>query len=133
MLEELEVLNGTMSLKFDVLNTKYTVIMNNEDTSLDFQYKLKDGVNINIEGNENLEDNSNVIITVSNGKDSMSYYFTVYREIAEETNKTIADFIDLDITPKKEVSIYAGPGIACTCFLLILFLFTILFHKRKSK
>lgn len=133
MLEELEVLNGTMSLKFDVLNTKYTVIMDNEDTSLDFQYKLKDGVNINIEGNENLEDNSNVVITVSNGKDSVSYYFTVYREIAEETNKTIADFIDLDITPQKEVSIYAGPGIACTCFLLILFLFTILFHKRKSK
>ena len=34
MLQDLKIINGNLSLKFDPLNTKYTVIMNNNDNEL---------------------------------------------------------------------------------------------------
>lgn len=133
MLEELYVLNGEMSMKFDTLNTKYTILLAPKETSLDLEYKLKTGTNITIEGNNNLINGSVVKLNVSNEKQTVDYVFNVYINETQEVNKTLTDFVDLEVNAKKTVPEYIGPGIACTCFLLILFLFVYLFRKKKSK
>lgn len=133
MLEELEILNGEISLEFDPLNSKYTVFLNENNDELDLQYKIKEGANIIIDGNYNLQDGSEVIITVFNDTDSVEYLFNVYISKTEEVVQDISDLISLETNVKKEVSQYVGPGIACVCFILILFLFVFLFHKKKIK
>lgn len=133
MLEELNVLNGELSINFDSLNSKYTVFLNENENKLDIEYKLKSNTNITIEGNYNLVDGSIVIISVTDGKKIADYYFNVYINKTEEVNKSIANGTLLEIDSKKEVSEYAGPGIASLCFLLILLLFVFLFHKKKIK
>lgn len=133
MLEELKVLNGELSIDFDSLNSKYTVFLNENENKLDIEYKLKSNANITIEGNYNLEDGSIVIISVTDGKETMDYYFNVYINKTEEVNKSIVNGTLLEVDSKKEASEYVGPGIASLCFLLILFLFVFLFHKREIK
>lgn len=133
MLEELKVLNGELSIDFNSLNSKYTVFLNENENKLDIEYKLKSDTNITIEGNYNLEDGSIVIISVTDGKETMDYYFNVYINKTEEVNKSIVNGTLLEVDSKKEASEYVGPGIASLCFLLILFLFVFLFHKRKIK
>lgn len=133
MLEELKVLNGELSIDFNSLNSKYTVFLNENENKLDIEYKLKSNANITIEDNYNLEDGSIVIISVTDGKETMDYYFNVYINKTEEVNKSIVNGTLLEVDSKKEASEYVGPGIASLCFLLILFLFVFLFHKRKIK
>ena len=133
MLEELKILNGELSINFDPLNSKNTVFLNENENKLDIEYKLKSDTNVTIEGNYNLADGSIVIISVTDGKKTIDYYFNVYISKTEEVNKSIVNGTLLEVDSKKEISEYAGPGIACSCFLLILFLFAFLFHKRKAK
>lgn len=132
MLEELKILNGDISIKFDPLNTKYTVILDDKENELNIDYKLKENTNIEITGNYNLENGSEVVIKVFDDHHSVSYYINVYKNNTQEVNSSIEDLINLEVKPK-EISTYAGPGIASVCFLLILFLFVFLFHKRRSK
>lgn len=133
MLEKLEVLNGKMSLEFDTLNSKYTVFINEDVNELILNYELRDDAAIIIENNYNLNDGSVVTLLVSDGKKTTSYLINVYKNKTEKVDNSISNLIDLEINTKKEVSDYAGPGIASVCFVLILFLFVLLFHKRKSK
>lgn len=133
MLEELLVLNGEMSVKFDTMNTKYTVLLEPNETKLNLQYKLKEDTNIVIEGNYDLENGSIVKLIVSDKKKSTDYYINVYIKDTQEVNKTFNDFVNLEIDTEKTIPEYIAPGIACTCFLLILFLFVYLFHKRETK
>ncbi len=78
MLEELKILNGELSINFDPLNSKYTVFLNENENKLDIEYKLKSDTNVTIEGNYNLADGSIVIISVTDGKKTIDYYFNVY-------------------------------------------------------
>lgn len=133
MLEELNILNGELSIDFDSLNSKYTVFLKENENMLDIEYKLKSDTNITIEGNYNLVDGSIVIIRVTDGKETMNYFFNVYINKTEQVNNSVINGIELEVNSKKEVSEYVGPGIACSCFLLILFLFVFLFHKKKVK
>lgn len=131
MLKDLEVLNGTLSLKFDPLNTKYTIILNKDEDKVNFKYILDDDTAMMISGNQKLNNGSMVIIRVSKNDEVINYYFNVYYE--EVATASTNSLIDLEITPKKEISKYAGPGIACICFLIILFLYVLLFKKKKNK
>lgn len=133
MLEELNILNGEMSLKFDPLNTKYTVFLDNNDKELNLEYKLKEGTNIIIEGNYNLDNGSVVVLTISDNEESVNYVFNVYVKEDREVSKSDTNLVELEIDSQKEISEYAGPGIASICFLLIMFLFVFLFHKKKIK
>ncbi len=130
MLEELNILNGELSINFDSLNSKYTVFLKENENKLDIEYKLKGNTNITIENNNNLVNGSIVIISVTDGKETVNYYLNVYINKTEEVTKSIVNGTLLEVNSKKEISEYAGPGIACLCFLLILFLFVFLFHKK---
>jgi len=131
MLQELKILNGKISLKFDPLNTKYTIIMNNNDNYLDMEYKIADTDKITIIGNDLINDYNEVIITVYNESESMNYYLYVYKEETTQVSTNINNLIGGESIIKEEVSEYAVPLISSICFLVITLLFAILFRKKK--
>ncbi len=132
MLEDLKILNGNMSLEFDTFNTLYTVFVDAHVTSLEMEYRLKDGVELSVIGNENFSYGKNeVVLTVWNDTEMESYYLYVTREHIIETTNTLEDVTRLEID-RGEVWEYAIPVISSICFLIILFTFTFLFKKRKN-
>jgi len=132
MLEDLKILNGEMSLKFNPYNTKYTIVLNDyEDMELEMEYRLTDKAQIFISGNYLDKNYNEVILSVSNEKETVNYYLYVYKEKATNVNDALKNYEALEVMPKKEISPYAAPGISVTCFLLILILFSLLFHKKK--
>ncbi len=132
MLKRLEILNGELSLKFDSLNTRYTVKMTNEDEELKLNYEIEEDDEISIFNNHLTEDKTEVVITVYNEEESTSYYLEVYKKEAEEAADTLNYFESLEVKTDTYLPKYVAPLIASICFLVILFLFTTLFKKRKK-
>ena len=77
MLKDLKILNGELSLKFDPLNTRYTVNMTTEDTKLELEYEIDEGDEISIFGNSLDGQDDLVVISVYNDEDMMSYYLEI--------------------------------------------------------
>lgn len=133
MLEDLKVLNGELSLKFDPLNTIYTINIKDDVNALEMEYRLKENVNISIVGNENLHNGLNeIVITVYKEDLSESYYLYVYKE--SETmvfgSNNLSQSLNVD---DQELWEYAVPVISGTCFLIILFTFCLLFSGKRKK
>lgn len=131
MIEELKILNGSLSLEFDNLNSRYTVYLPIEENKIEFTYTLKEGASAIIYSNENLKNNSEVIFHVSEGENSQDYLFAVYKEESNAVISNIDSATSLEVP--KELESYVAPSIASICFLLILFLFSYLFHRRSQK
>lgn len=132
MLQDLKILNGELSLKFDPLNTKYTVSVASDVTELEFEYVISEEDTLYIIGNDLKDDYNEVIFTVSNEEEEMSYYLYVYKEESLEVSTDINYFSSIEAPVEEEVPELALPLIASSCFLLILFVFTFLFRKRKK-
>ncbi len=131
MLNSLEVLNGEMSLKFDSLNTIYTVVVDSKQDSLNLKYDCSDDYKVSIFGNVLDDTNNEVVISVYNDFEVMSYYLEVYKE-PEVQNVFLGDNEGVSLEVKKEMPIYIAPSIASVCFLFILLFFTLLFKKSKK-
>ena len=131
MLEDLKILNGKMSLKFDPLNTKYTIITDETTTMLDIEYKIKESDNISIIGNNLKDDYTEIIIYTYNEIEHMNYYLYVYKGKKDEVSNNINYFASIETPIKKEVSEFTIPCISASCFIIILILFTILFRRKK--
>lgn len=129
MIHNLKVINGEMSLNFNELQSKYSVVVAKDIKELEFDYKIDEGVNVEIINND-LENNNVVELKVTNGDETNSYYFYVLYD--EEVIQINDSHTNLEVEVKENVSPYAVPSIASVSFLLILFLFTILFHKKKT-
>ena len=132
MLKKLEILNGELSLKFDPLNTRYTVNMTSDDKSLKLNLKASDNDEISIFNNYIDGEKTEVVITVYNDEEMMSYYLEVYPKKAEEASKVEDYFDSLEVKTSTYTEEYVAPLIAGTCFLIILITFAILFKKRKN-
>lgn len=132
MLEDLEIVNGELSLEFDPLNTKYTVMVDSDVDYLEINYKIDDDSNISIMGNELAKEENEVVITVYNDTESMSYYFTVYKDLAAPASVGLDLKEEIIISENKDVPNYVAPLIASACFLFILLFFTLLFKKKKK-
>ena len=132
MLQDLKILNGDLSLKFDPLNTKYTITMTSNDNYLKLEYKIAETDTISVIGNNLTKDYNEVIITVYNEEKSMNYYLYVYKEETSEVNVNINELVNVETPIKEEITEYAIPTISSICFLIILFSFVILFRKKKK-
>ena len=64
MLKKLTILNGELSLKFDPLNTRYTVNMTTQDKELQLELDSDENSEISIFNNNIEEDQNEVVITV---------------------------------------------------------------------
>ena len=131
MLKDLKILNGELSVKFDPLNTRYTVNMTNSDTKLELEYKIDEDDEISIFGNSLDGQDDLVVISVYNDDELMSYYLEINPLESKNVNLEQDYFASLELNSKQEVPKYVAPLIAGVCFLIILFFFAILFKKRK--
>ena len=131
MLKDLKILNGELSVKFDPLNTRYTVNMTNSDTKLELEYKIDEDDEISIFGNSLDGQDDLVVISVYNDDELMSYYLEINFLESKYVNLEQDYFASLELNSKQEVPKYVAPLIAGVCFLIILFFFAILFKKRK--
>ena len=130
MLKDLKILNGDMTLKFDSLNTIYTINMSNDDNKLEYEYKIDDGYSLSVYGNK-LDDGLNeVVFTVYNDKEQMSYYLYVYKEKTTDIVEINDNSLPLNVVNK--LPEYVAPTIGVVCFLFILLFFTFLFKKNKK-
>lgn len=132
MLKDLKILNGEMTLKFDSLNTVYTINMLEDDSELKFEYEIDEDNHISIFDNKLDSDENIVVITVYNDEKMMSYYLKVYQKMTTTMNKNVNNMTSLGIEAKKEVPSYAVSSIGAVCFLTILLFFTLLFKKNKK-
>ncbi|MBE6140412.1 MAG: cadherin-like beta sandwich domain-containing protein [Firmicutes bacterium] len=132
MLQSLEVLNGSLSPKFDCLNNIYTVKVNNDVNYLKIEYKVEENVLVNIIGNNYLKEGENkVLIEVSNNESLETYTLIVTKE-----ESITASFIEPNmevVEIKKEMPEYTAQLISIVCFVLILIIFKILFLRKKRK
>ena len=131
MLKDLKILNGELSVKFDPLNTRYTVNMTNSDTKLELEYEMDEDDEISIFGNSLDGQDDLVVISVYNDDELMSYYLEINFLECKNVNLEQDYFASLELNSKQEVPKYVAPVIAGVCFLIILFFFAILFKKRK--
>ena len=131
MLKDLKILNGELSVKFDPLNTRYTVNMTNSDTKLELEYEIDEDDVISIFGNSLDGQDDLVVISVYNDDELMSYYLEINFLESKNVNLEQDYFASLELNSKQEVPKYVAPLIAGVCFLIILFFFAILFKKKK--
>lgn len=131
MLKDLKILNGELSVKFDPLNTRYTVNMTNSDTKLELEYEIDEDDEISIFGNSLDGQDDLIVISVYNDDELMSYYLEINFLESKNVNLEQDYFASLELNSKQEVPKYVAPVIAGVCFLIILFFFAILFKKRK--
>ena len=131
MLKDLKILNGELSLKFDPLNTRYTVNMTTEDTKLELEYEIDEDDEISIFGNSLDGQDDLVVISVYNDEDMMSYYLEINPLESENVNMEQDYFASLEVDSNKEIPGYVAPLIAVVFFIIILLFFSILFKKIK--
>ena len=134
MLKRLEILNGEMSLKFDYLNTVYTIKMTSYDQELKINYEIDETDKISIFNNHLTNNKTEVVITVYNEEETTSYYLEVYPKKENTATNTIDYFESLEVQANTYTPQYIAPLIASICFIVILFFFAILFkNKKKNK
>lgn len=131
MLKKLTITNGELSVKFDPLNTRYTVKMTTNDTELNIDYVIEDTDEISIYNNYLDKEVTEVVITVYNDMEMLSYYFEVTKLEEENVSGTIDYFSSLEVTSPTSMPTYVAPLIGVACFLVILCFFAILFKKTN--
>lgn len=132
MLLDLKILNGDMPLKFDKYVNNYTVEIKEDVTNLEIEYKCNNGDSVNITNNDNLDFGINyVFIEVINNEEKNVYVLEVYKKRTENVFNEIK--IEPEIKNEEKMSDYIPIGLIVGGFLIILFTFWLLFHKKKSR
>ncbi len=132
MLNELKVLNGVMTPKFDKYNNVYSVSIEENVTELMLEYKANPEYYVRVVGNNNLVPGDNVVfIEVTTDEYVNSYQLLVYKEYPESVFNVKELVSELEV--KKEVPEYVAPLIISGGFLIIVMFYLILFKKKKTK
>ena len=132
MLNELKVLNGVMTPKFDKYNNVYSVSIEENVTELMLEYKANPEYYVRVIGNNNLVPGENVVfIEVTTDEYINSYQLLVYKEYTESVFNVKELVSELEV--KKEVPEYVAPLISCIGFLIIAMFYLLLFKKKKCK
>ena len=134
-IQNLEVLNGTLSRKFESANNVYSVVLNENETSLKLNYELKDkDAKVSFLNNEYVQNGENVATLLVTNSNGLEESYTFYLEKEETTPVFNESLLTNNVSEVKEIpylKYYVGLG----CLLIILILFKILvigFKKRKK-
>ena len=129
MLDDLQVLNGEMTPKYDKYNNHYTVRVNNDVLRLDLKYQTTNNEEVIIYNNDNLKEGSNnVFITITHNNEVNYIFLNV---IKESSTTEVVGIIDDNIIEDNSSLIYGGPLIILSCILLILTTYVWLFKYKK--
>lgn len=131
MLEELVILNGKLDLKFDKYNYIYTVSVSNNIESLNINYKVSDGYQVNIIDNILDKEENYVYLKVFNNDEINTYTLIVNKE-SEYTTSLIEDYKRSLEVNKEEFDPSKIILIGVTCFIILLIIFILLFMRKKK-
>ena len=132
MLSDLKIKNGNLELSFNEYTYEYTVVVDGDINSLEFEYKLQPGANLNVRGNNLKDDESIVYVDVFDEFETLTYTFYVYKESDEELVSGIDNFVNsLEVVKADDISLYKVQLLSVSIFLLLIILFSIIF-KRKN-
>ena len=132
MLLDLKILNGDMPLKFDKYVNNYTVEIKEDVTKLEIEYICNNDDLVTIKNNDNLDFGINyVFIEVINNEEKNVYVLEVYKKRTENVFNEIK--IEPEIKNEEKMPDYIPIGLIVGGFLIILFTFWLLFHKKKSR
>ncbi len=131
VINELSITNATISPKFDKYNNYYSVTIDKNLDSLDFNYLFDntDKYDVRVDNNSNLVQNKYVYATIYDKEtnEKNTYVFKVYIDDEEKELQVFNENNDKnEINVKKKNKNYA-PIIGTVCFLLIIFVFKIMF------
>ena len=134
-IKNLEVMNGTLSRKFESTNNVYSVILNDSENTLKINYELNDPeAKVVFHNNEYVENGENKMELEIENTDGTKEVYTFYLEKEETTPVFNETILTNNISDQKEIpflSWYVGIG----CFIVIALLFKIIvlgFKKRKK-
>ncbi len=134
-IQNLEVLNGTLSRKFESANNVYSVVLNENETSLKLNYELKDkDAKVSFLNNEYVQNGENVATLLVTNSNGLEESYTFYLEKEETTPVFNESLLTNNVSEVKEIP-YLKYYVALGCLLIILILFKILvigFKKRKK-
>ena len=133
-----EVLNGTLLVPFESKNNVYTILLNQGEDTVQFDYQLASGATIEIINPKydpnKLENKMEIMITGEKKEEKQIYEF--YLEQEEQAIPTFKSDQDLAFSPsKKERSPYLIPAILISYIFIISILFYFLiirFWKSKT-
>ena len=131
MLEKLEILNGILELEYNEYTYEYTVLVDNNVTSLNIDYVLKEDCFINIRNNIIDSDENIVYVDVFNEDNNITYTLYVYRDDVSEVSGIDNYVKSLEIPKNIEVSPYKIQLLAVGMFLCIVIVFSIIFRRKK--
>lgn len=132
-MEELEILNGIMSPKYDQNNNLYTVNISEDINSLDLKYNLLENKTINVYGNLDFEIGQNKVVLAISENDKVDYITLMVNKKKDTSASSLINTTDTLSINKNDLPIYVAPLIASICFIVVLFIFFILFHKKGKK
>lgn len=132
MLEELEVLNGTLDLKFDKYNNIYTVEVEKDINSLELVYTASEGYKVAINNNILNNELNYVYINVYNESENNTYTLIVNKNVSKTTS-LIDDYKNSIMVEEESVPTYQIALIVSGAVIILIIVFIILFHKNKVR
>ena len=130
MLNDLKIINGVLSPKFDIYNNIYSVNIDENVDKLVIEYDVDSDYMVNIIDNESLvPGNNEVYLQVIKDNEINTYTLLVYKE---ETDTVVNyDYLLEPLEVKEELPSYVAPLIIGCCFFVILLVFILLFKRKK--
>lgn len=135
MINELYILNGSISPFFDPLINTYTIKVDSGVTALSLDYKIDDASSIKIINNQNFETGENeVYLDVENLNNTVRYTLLVQKEEEVITTFNEEVGVPLEVVPNSVlVPDYTIAFILFICLFMIVNLFKILFLRKKKR
>ena len=128
-LNDLAIENGELSPTFEPLNTSYTVVLDSEVERIAFLYEVDNDVEVSIESNEDLQNNSIVLLHIKNEKEQSTYTFQVLKE-EEEITPTFKEETEETLTNSFMMQ-YKMIVIPIFCLIFIFISYKVVFYHKK--
>lgn len=131
MLNNLKILNGSITPNFESSIYNYEVVVNDTVFSLLFEYDVPENAAVTIYGNDNLKGGENhVLLEFYDGNQVKEYIFKVLKKEISQTFKEIEPNIKVNEYNKNQT--FIGITIFLTCIIIIIFLYYLIFKPDKK-
>lgn len=131
MLNNLEILNGSITPKFDSNIKDYEVEVSDTVISLVMQYESDNDSKVSIYGNDNLSNGENhVLIEVYDGNKVNTYTLTVYKGLKDVSTK-INENVKIEVVGKTYNNSVIQGSIIISTLIIIFILYRLIFKLHK--
>lgn len=133
-MESLNILNGSMTPKYEKYNDLYTVNITSDINKLKIDYTLEENEQVNVYGNIDLNEGQNkVILAIKKNNEEIEYItLMVNKDQTESVSILNTENIALEINRDNYLPSYAPYLIGLSCFSIILLIFCIFYLRKRN-